>query len=445
MAFKAKRLPVQLGPAAWNSILGARPSAPVLSESRTADFVVVGGGFAGLTAARRLSQLVPGAGIAVLEAGQIANGAAGRNSGFMIDLPHDLTSDDYAGSGDDRTMIRLNRQAIAFARDAVSEYQIDRNYFDECGKVNGAASPRAQAHNESYAAHLASMDEHSEPLDAQQMHELTGSRHYTSGLYTPGTVVLQPAGYIRGLTDGLQGTGVSIYESSPVTKILKDGAGWVVKTNAGQISTPKVILSVNGHLESFGVERGRLMQLFLYASMTPELDGDALKKLGGQSRWGITPSDPMGTTMRRIDTGQGGNRIVTRTCALLKPDMQPSSRDMARAARVMQRKFDSRFPQLAGMKMDHVWAGHLCLSMNGVSVMREIENGVYSACVQNGLGTARGTLTGIGAAELACGATSEITAHFTAEQRPSRLPPQPFRQIGANAVLRWQEHRARSE
>ena len=445
MAFKAKRLPVQLGPAAWNSILGARPSAPVLSESSTADFVVVGGGFAGLTAARRLSQLVPGAGIAVLEAGQIANGAAGRNSGFMIDLPHDLTSDDYAGSGDDRTMIRLNRQAIAFARDAVSEYQIDRNYFDECGKVNGAASPRAQAHNDSYAAHLASMDEHSEPLDAQQMHELTGSRHYTSGLYTPGTVVLQPAGYIRGLADGLQGAGVSIYENSPVTEIHKDGAGWVVKTNAGQISTPKVILSVNGHLESFGVERGRLMQLFLYASMTPELDGDALKKLGGQSRWGITPSDPMGTTMRRIDTGQGGNRIVTRTCALLKPDMQPSSRDMARAARVMQRKFDSRFPQLAGMKMDHVWAGHLCLSMNGVSVMREIENGVYSACVQNGLGTARGTLTGIGAAELACGATSEITAHFTAEQRPSRLPPQPFRQIGANAVLRWQEHRARSE
>ena len=445
MAFKAKRLPVQLGPAAWNSILGARPSAPALSESRTADFVVVGGGFAGLTAARRLSQLVPGASIAVLEAGQIANGAAGRNSGFMIDLPHDLTSDDYAGSGDDRTMIRLNRQAIAFARDAVSEYQIDKNYFDECGKVNGAASQRAQAHNDSYAAHLASMDEHSEPLDAQQMHELTGSRHYTSGLYTPGTVVLQSAGYIRGLADGLQGAGVSIYENSPVPQILKDGAGWVVKTNAGQISTPKVILSVNGHLESFGVERGRLMQLFLYASMTPELDGDALKKLGGQSRWGITPSDPMGTTIRRIDSGQGGNRIVTRTCALLKPDMQPSSRDMARAARVMQRKFDSRFPQLAGMKMDHVWAGHLCLSMNGVSVMREIENGVYSACVQNGLGTARGTLTGIGAAELACGATSEITAHFTAEQRPSRLPPQPFRQIGANAVLRWQEHRARSE
>lgn len=445
MHYRAKRLPVQLGPAAWDDILGPRSPAPPLDGRETADVVVIGGGFAGLTAARRVKQLDPTAKVIVVEAGQIAKGAAGRNSGFMIDLPHDLTSDDYAGSGDDRVMIRLNRQAIQFGRDAVAEYGIDPNYFDACGKVNGAASPRAHQHNQTYAAHLASLGESSEALDAQQMTELTGSRHYSSGLYTSGTVVLQPAGYIRGLATGLTRSGVKIFENSPVTEFTKDLDNWTVKTAKGQVSTGKIILSVNGHLESFGVQKGRLMQLFLYASMTPDLDQEALAKLGGASRWGITPSDPMGTTMRRIDTAQGGNRIVTRTCALLKPDMTPSSRDMARAARVMQRKFDSRFPQLAGLKMEHVWAGHLCLSMNGVSVMREIDEGVFSACVQNGLGTARGTLTGIGAAELACGVGSEITAHFAQEAAPSRLPPQPFRQIGANAVLRWQEHRARSE
>ena len=187
------------------------------------------------------------------------------------------------------------------------------------------------------------------------------------------------------------------------------------------------------------------MQLFLYAVMTPELDETALARLGGRSRWGITPSNPMGTTMRRIDTAQGGNRIVTRTCATLRPGARPLRADLDRAARVMQRKFDQRFPQLAGMRMQHAWAGHLCLSLNGVAVMREIEDGVVSGCVQNGLGTARGTLTGIGAAELACGETSAITDHFTAEPPPRRLPPQPLRQIGANAVLRWKEWRAAAE
>ncbi len=444
-AYAAKRLPVHEGPAAWNSILGPQAASQPLSEDTTADFVVVGAGFAGLSAARRLTQLHPSTRVVVLEAGRVAEGSAGRNSGFMIDLPHDLASDDYAGAGDDRTMIDLNRQAIGFAGAAVDEYQINPNYFDRAGKVNGAASPEAARHNQSYAAHLASLGEASEMLDAQAMQELTGSAHYISGLYTAGTVMLQPAGYIRGLAAGLQRAGVRVCENSPVTGFVRDGSDWVVKTQAAQVTTPRVILTVNGHLESFGFEKGRLMQLFLYAVMTPELDADALARLGGASRWGITPSDPMGTTMRRIDSGQGGNRIVTRTCATLLPNTRPSAREMARAARVMQRKFDQRFPQLAGMKMQHAWAGHLCLSLNGVSVTRQLEEGVFSGCVQNGLGTARGTLTGIAAAELAAGESSEISDHFSAEARPKLLPPQPFQQIGANAVLRWKEWRARAE
>lgn len=443
--YVADKRPTHRGPAGWAAILGEGPPAQVLTDDLTADFVVIGAGFAGLSAARRLTQLQPDARIVVLDAGRVAEGAAGRNSGFMIDLPHDLASDDYSGSGDDKAMIALNRQAIGFARDAVEDYEIDRNYFDPVGKVNGAVSETAQAHNDSYAKHLASLGEVSERLDPQQMFELSGSRHYMSGLYTPGTVMLQPAGYVRGLAAGLRQQGVEIFENSAVTGFKRQGQAWAVKTEKGIVSTGAVILTVNGHLESFGVERGRLMQLFLYAVITPALDADALNKLGGQPRWGITPSDPMGTTMRRIDTGQGGNRIVTRTCATLRPEMVASQSDMTRAAAVMQRKFDQRFPQLAGTKMEYQWAGHLCLSLNGVSVAREIEKGVFSGCVQNGLGTARGTLTGIAAAEMACGQNSDITRHFCSEDQPKRLPPQPFREIGANVVLRWKEWRAREE
>jgi glycine/D-amino acid oxidase-like deaminating enzyme len=442
---RVDRLPDLQGPAAWNALLGPSPAYPPLEGRHTADFVVVGAGFAGLSAARRLRQLAPQARIVVLEAGRIAESSAGRNSGFMIDLPHELTSDDYAGAGDDRAMIGLNRQAIAFADGAVTDYQINAHYFDRAGKVNGAASDAADAHNQSYAKHLASLGETSEMLDGQAMHELTGSRYYRSGLYTPGTVMLQPAGYIRGLAAGLARDGVSVHESSAVVGMARDRGDWQVQTRAGSVSAGSVILTVNGHLESFGFEKGRLMQLFLYAVMTPELDGDTMRRLGGRSRWGITPSDPMGTTVRRIDTGQGGNRIVTRTCATLVPGRRVGPAQVARAARVMQAKFDARFPRLKGMRMQYAWAGHLCLTLNGVSVMRKLDDGLYSGCVQNGLGTARGTLTGIGAAELACGVDSDITRHFSAEPPPKRLPPPPFQQIGANAVLRIKEWRARHE
>mgnify|MGYP002651492958 CR=1 FL=1 len=441
----AKCLPSLQGPAAWNRILPAPLRPQVLAEDLTADVTIIGAGFAGLSAARRLTQIDAGLKVIVLDALPIAESSAGRNSGFMIDLPHELTSEDYAGAGDDKSLIALNRQAIHFAREAVDEYQIDANYFDPAGKVNGAASVKAAAHNKSYAQHLASLGEDYELLDQRQMRELTGSRHYLGGLYTPGTVMLQPAGYVRDLATGLRRAGVSVFEESPVTSFSKQDSGWLVATPGGKVSTGKIILTINGHLESFGYERDRLMQLFLFAVMTPELDNDAMMKLGGQPRWGITPSDPMGTTLRRIDTGQGGNRIVTRTCAVLKPDMRLTQAHVDRAAAVMQDKFDRRFPKLAGLKMEYRWAGHLCLSMNGVAVMRELEDGVYSGCVQNGLGTARGTLTGMGAAELALGIESDITRHFGSEALPKKLPPQPFRELGANLVLRWKEWRAAEE
>jgi glycine/D-amino acid oxidase-like deaminating enzyme len=442
----ARRLPIHQGPAAWNTLLGEQPNAEVQQGNEVADFVIIGGGFSGLSAARRLMQLQPNAKIVVLEAGRLAEGASGRNSGFMIDLPHDLASEDYAGKGleNDRAMISLNRQAIAFARDAVSQFEIKSDYFDEVGKVNGAASAKGYAHNLNYAQHLDTLGEKSEMLDQQQMRDLTGSGHYRSGLYTPGTVMLQPAGYIRGLGAGLRNH-VSLYENSPATRFSRVGPDWRVSTPKGSIATGRILLTNNGHLESFGYEKGRQMQLFLYASMTPELDAETLEKLGGQSRWGVTPSDPMGTTMRRIDTGQGGNRIVTRTCATLKPNMTPTKSGVMRAANVQQKKFAQRFPQLANLKMEHCWAGHLCLSLNGVSIMREIDDGVFTGCMQNGLGTARGTLTGIGAAELACGETSDITTFFTGEERPKRLPPTPLAEIGANMVLRLKEWRAGNE
>ena len=441
---RAVRLPVHRGPAAWNLILGPQPDPVPLEADRTADVVIIGGGFAGLSAARRLLQIDPALDIVLLEAGRLAESSAGRNSGFMIDLPHELTSDDYAGAGDDRALIGLNRQAIDFGREAVADYGIKPDYFDACGKVNGAATAGGDRHNASYARHLASLGEPCELLDQKQVQELTGSPHYTSGLYTPGTVVLQPAGYIRGLGEGLKPQ-IGLHENAPVTGFERAGSGWSVETPKARVTTAKIVLANNGHLESFGFMRGRLMHVMLYASMTPELTDDQIRALGGASRWGITPSDPMGTTMRRIDTGQGGNRIITRTCSHFRPNMEVTNRGIRWAAGVQQRKFDQRFPQLKGLQPEYSWAGHLCLSYNGVSVMGEIEEGVYSACVQNGLGTARGTLTGIGAAELAMGVQSDITRHFTAEDAPSKLPPEPFSTLGANAYLRWKEWRAGAE
>ena len=97
------------------------------------------------------------------------------------------------------------------------------------------------------------------------------------------------------------------------------------------------------------------------------------------------------------------------------------------------------------MPLEHRWAGDLYLSLEGVAGMRDLEQNQCLGCVLNGLGTARGTLTGIAAAELACGESSPITSYFAAEDRPKKLPPRPFQQIGANSILRFREWRAKDD
>lgn len=444
---KVARLPAHTGPAGWNAILPPAAPRAALVGDETCDVAVIGAGFAGLSAARRLMQLDPGLSVAVVDAGRVAESSAGRNSGFMIDLPHELTSSDYAGAGEahDRTLTRLNRHAIDFAELACAEYTLPVGVFHRSGKINGAASAVGDVANRSYADHLKALGEPHEMLDGQAMRRITGSSYYASGLYTPGTAVIQPAAYIRGLATGLEKQGVRVFESSPVTGFESIENVWLLTTPRGRLRAAKVILANNGHLESFGFKSGRLMHIMLNACMTEEIGAEDLRRLGGTATWGLTPSDPMGCTVRRISTPQGGNRIVIRQGAYYRPSMATNAADLARVTARMRAKFDARFPVLRHLAFEYAWSGHLCLTRNAVSVMRELEPGLFSACVQNGLGTTRGTLTGIGAAELVMGRSSDITRFFSTEAEPARLPPHPFDTIGANVYLRFKEWQARAE
>lgn len=441
---KVRRLPVDTGPAGWNEILPAAGAPEVLEEHITADWLVIGAGFAGLAATRRLAQLHPGARIVLLEARRVGEGPAGRNSGFMIDLPHHLTSEGYGGQMEsDRAEARANRAGIAFAAGMAGEFGLSREAFNPSGKTNAAASERGHKHNMDYAAHLANMGEACEMLDAAQMREMTGSTYYQSGLFTPGAVMIQPALFVRSVACGLKSGRVSVFENSPVTELNRQG-DWTARTGKGSVTAPRVILGVNGHANSFDQFRGRLMHVHLYASMTRALTPEECRKLGGAARWGVTPADPMGSTVRRI-SGTGGDRIVVRNRFTYDPSMQVSEGRVARMARDHDRSFAARFPALQGIGMEYRWGGRLCLSWNSVPALGEVDEGLYSACCQNGLGTAKGTLHGMLMAELASGERSELLDEVMAQDAPRRLPPEPFACIGANAVMRWGEIKAGRE
>ncbi|MBN3560889.1 NAD(P)/FAD-dependent oxidoreductase [Aliamphritea spongicola] len=441
---RVSQVPKETGPAAWNEILDDSHSFPQASGSIETDWLVIGGGFAGIAAARRLSQLT-GDDIVLLEACRMAEGPAGRNSGFMIDLPHDLNSETYAGGKEaDLKQIMLNRAGIEFAADMAREFGMSSQVFDPCGRVTGAASERGMAHIDSYVKHLDGLGESYNLLSASDMQNRTGISYYQKGLYTPGAVMIQPAAYIRQAARGLSDK-VRIFEQSPVVE-MSPGTPHRLRTPKARIRAKKVILAVNGHVQSFGYYPRQLLHVFTYASMTRALSGEELQRLGGEADWGVLPADPMGTTVRKTSDYMGsGHRLTVRNRFTLNQSMEISQKDIDSIVKVHDRAFTSRFPMLADVPLQHRWGGRLCLSWNSVPAFGELEPGIWSAACQNGLGTVKGTLSGMLAAEQAVLGDTELVREFSNYAEPKRLPVEPFLSVGANVNLRWKEWLAGKE
>jgi glycine/D-amino acid oxidase-like deaminating enzyme len=293
-------------------------------------------------------------------------------------------------------------------------------------------------HNHDYAKHLSKLGEKYEYLDANSMKDITGTNYYIGGLFTPGTVMIQPALYIRALGEKILSNRVRLYESSPVEELNKVGSDWQAKTPKGVITSSKVILAVNGNIENFGYFKNSLLHVYTYGSITQKLTPEEIKSLGGRKEWGLTPADPLGSTVRRI-CGTGGDRIVIRNRFTYEPKMRPRKSVIEKVYRTHIKSFADRFPMLKDIKLIQTWGGHLTLSRNNVAAFGEIKPGLFSACCQNGLGTVKGTLHGLAAADLAMGKKTALVEQLLNNPLPKKLPFKPLTKIAVSSRIKLGE------
>ena len=171
----------------------------------TADWLIIGAGFAGLSAARRLPSSGPARGSSCSMRREVAQGPAGRNSGFMIDVPHNLASGEYsagdasageAGDGPQPLRHRLRRRGGGRIRNVARDLR---------SLAARSTRPRLRAAMKLNATSARSLERMGEPFASStpaEMREMTGTDYYLGGLYTPGAVMIQPADYIRDLRGG---------------------------------------------------------------------------------------------------------------------------------------------------------------------------------------------------------------------------------------------------
>ena len=69
----------------WIKDLNSRSNIKTLKENKSCDWLIIGAGYTGLSAARKLSELHPNQKIIIVDAQFAGEGASSRNSGYLVD------------------------------------------------------------------------------------------------------------------------------------------------------------------------------------------------------------------------------------------------------------------------------------------------------------------------------------------------------------------------
>ena len=420
----------------WSRILPERtPTAPLATDIR-ADWLVIGGGYAGLAAAGRLAETRPHDHIVVLEAQKVDDGSSGRNSGFMVDLP---TTAAKAHLENSLGAMRLYRTAMAHLEGLVGKHGIDCQWGRR-GQYQAAVSGEGEKALEAFAGRVGELDEEFTVLGRKETQDALGTAYYRAAVYTPGTVLVHPAALVRGLAGALPGN-VTLYENTPVTR-MEYGPPVVAHTPRGTVTAPAVILAVNGFAPAFGFFRRQVFTLSVFASLTRQLTAAERAALGGRDDWGILPTNVRSGPSIRLTAD---NRIMYRQFVTYAPGSRTDAALNHVARRYQEPLFRARFPMLPEVGFEHTWAGTVCLSWNYAPGFGRVAPNVFSAVCQCGVGLTRGTISGLLAADMAAGRDNPLIADMEELGRPSVLPPRPFLDVGARTGLAWTTWRGRAE
>ena len=69
----------------WINDLNERSNLKTLDRDKSCEWLIVGAGYTGLSAARKLSEIHKNQKIIIIDAQLAGEGASGRNSGFLVD------------------------------------------------------------------------------------------------------------------------------------------------------------------------------------------------------------------------------------------------------------------------------------------------------------------------------------------------------------------------
>ena len=424
-------LPDYRDPCGWNALLPEREPRARAEGALSASHVVVGAGYTGLSAARRINELQPDADVMVLEGTTVGEGSSARNSGFAN--PRDSKIGLSVDQLDRAEKINeFASEGFAYLTDAMEKGDFGCD-LERTGRLTAAATDLGLQKIRTMIEGAVAHGYAHQALDQASLRTVIGTDYYKAGIRTEEGYLLQPAALIRGLADTLPES-VRLHENSPVLSLERKGAGWLLRTADAKIAARTVILATNAAVKHFGYWRDGLVTIFTYAAITEAMKPEDAAQLGAPA-WGLLPAHRLGTTVRRI----GSDRHMVRSLYAYEAPLDPSEVRTALASR-----FHRRYPGLSHVRLEHVWGGTTALTMNGSPRWGRLDEGLYASAGCNGSGVVKGTVLGKRLAEMiVTGDPQEALQKVYGSA--NRIAPEPFRTIGFKVISALERRKAGAE
>ena len=413
----------------WINDLTTRTNIKILQSNDECEWLIVGAGYTGLSAARKLGQLHTNQKIILVDAQLAGEGASSRNSGYLVNSTLNdgfVSNKELAGYKEKTDLYGLGIKSV---KDFIKTYQVKCDW-NECGKYYASSQVKDINRIVKFANILSSLNVKHKILYRDDLKKRLGTNFYYASIYTKKDILLNPAKLSRSMVDSLP-ENVELFENSKLIKWNKNGKLIDCKFENGKVLSSKIIFCTNGFLRDLGIKTNYSFPLLLSASMSRQLTDKEFISIGEPPEWGVLSVRPMGATVRMTKD----RRILIRNTAEVSNQTIMKSKNLNRRIQLHSEGIKKRFPTLPDNIIESSWTGVACRSGNAAQIFDKIENNIFAAGCFNGSGIGLGTLFGEQIAYKACNQITNEMISIEKNKKPNWLPPEPLLSWGIRARL----------
>ena len=409
---------------------------PALTADTRCDLLVIGGGFTGLWAALLAKQRDRGRDVVLVEAGRIADGASGRNGGFVSpSLTHGTANGAQRWPGEMADLLRIGHENLDAIEETVREFGIDCG-FRRTTEITVAVEDHQVGQLRRTAELSRALGEPVEVLDAEATRALVASESYLGAIAEPGLALVDPARLAWGLLEACRSLGARAFAGTPVTDLGRDGGVMSASAGGVRIAADRVALATNAYPPLVRRVSRYVVPVYDYVLMTEPLAAEQWSAIGWSGREGLSDAGNQFHYYRPTDDGRilwGGYDAVYHRGNGFGPEHDFDHDAFARLAE----HFFQTFPVLEGLSFTHGWGGAID-TCSRFSPFWGTAHGGRTAYVAGytGLGVGSSRFGAAVMLDQVDGERTERTELAMVRSRPIPFPPEPLRSLGINWTTR---------